>query len=686
MAQRYDFYATSNMRFLLQKNYEKIKDYQFIALPIVIYDTIAYTTQINEQDIFFETILKLIRKQTRTVEEISQKLLLHTELVKVILAKMIALDYINNNYTITRTGEDFVEKNSLHNNMTTKNIYIVKDINQGRVHELPFLKEDLHYLGNEGVFDGSVNIKVGTEGYRKNRRISILDLEKKINQIDKNYLYRNLSSIFSKDIITLDVNNLNPKKSYMIAAIRLNEYVSTWEFINPFTANPCNSTKNFYLSSNSSRFQMLIDNWVAELREKIDDNVATSNKDKAIQLFGSSIQAYSVIHSKVNELLRLYTDLEKMKNENLAGQHMTDTYKTLLYEIYVFYELLLYDVFKRDQMSNSGILDKLTKNGVSDTLIRNALRLGFNKKSEFRLLKNVNIRHLSDQMTSEVKDMKRLLILNLLHSTNMNNHILGEVASRNPYFIDDLYEYKRQYRDKIKHNDIPDYRANIHKVLTMALFICAKAYELEMNELTKVLDKGNSKNLKYESLLYKLKVESDLSLNVRTSRFAKDYLSLIKAKEEKKHQYVALNGFYESLVRTLNDYHLKSKGGFELHFSNNEMGTVIERLRKRGYIFDEGHLLSDIPNDKVIKYDSNLSNKLALNSSILILLKIVDSNDNFITNKHVKDFKYLFYDLFYLKINILHDPGELETDIYRVEEEIQRVYQLLLSMDRYGII
>ncbi|MFH5882355.1 hypothetical protein [Liberiplasma polymorphum] len=477
---------------------------EFFVIPVYPIKVVLSYSNTPEINHFQRGVLSLLLKDYFTKDEIADMLHLNIELVNLILNELLDNGYLDSESKVTVTGREVLT--GTYSTIESTVRYVFYDLVRDQIFEQNVSLNDLNFCYSHD----NKSIKVSTDAFDKNivfyTQKSINQLLPNSNQIERLLRKKWSNSKFNDKRLTY-INIIGfEKKHYLLSMIETevgNIYASNWKVKDPF-ADQIDQELQVYFEKKYYEdidFSDFIKNL---MKRRVDRSKIKSGNEieKRIQmkLFNKPIRTEdSVIIGPLAQIIVVFRDYSNIKLNKFIYINKQEILRKAHLHLADLFEYVLYLAAQHSGFNFKNSL--LSNKDNNQILISNiAKQIGFNVTSDcYKILS-----HGKKAITKIISHPNKAVIgscivLNLLIADNDYNYFFHDFAKRNPNFLQQMYEYKRKYRDTTRHslseiNIKPsDYIDTLFDLIESAL-----GYKLNRQELDE-LSQGHSYLFDYSS-------------------------------------------------------------------------------------------------------------------------------------------------------------------------------------------
>lgn len=623
---------------------------KFFAIPVRPIKVLLSFSDKPELNHFERAVLALLSHQFYSISELSNMLDLNQELIELIGSNLKNKGYLDENIKLTDTSLDALR--SSHAKVTEEVCYVFYDLNRQKVLSATCDNNDIlitqgsdtTFILETDAFNEQINyrtIRIDAEGNKLNEKTII-------NTIRHDIFASSDKNLINVKILELDQNTYN-FISYLESNIdNKNSY---WKVVNPITLEQDESLYDFfYMNSSNEAIGSLI-NSVMQFKQnglntEINNALYSSIKNK---LFNHKIKNFHehLIYSLMKVISVLKEAEEASYNDKIKR---IESIKTSMVELGDLFEKILYQTALEKNVTYKNSYLKLSKyrKDNQNQLAEIAKSIGFDISEDGQKLFNIERR----DIVKIIKDPSKAILdscisWNLMIATEDNHNFLYEIAKKNTRFINMLYEFKRKYRDKNKHETVLEIVSPKYYIdMVWDLLELGLGYKLNQGELTKLINLNNEiYDYSYSAEYIRIKLGNKLfdSTNNKLAEFKLSLVSMYDSYLTGRCSYIQeayklIDASMTLLVTAIkDDYKMQYKDLDGMYLENIQ---IVEYLKSLGFN-TEGRIgnniadsLSFVGQNDLIKngFNSNFKNSV-LRIKTLALISMLSQN---------QDIKYCF--------------------------------------------
>lgn len=509
---------------------------KWILLPAKTYKVLVPYPKDKELNFFQETILSLFKSGNKTVDYLSKKLLLKSELIEFIIKELEEKNYLDKHGLVTENGSTTLENNVEHYDLKVG--YIFYDFIKNDFWDIFIFEDEYREYEKSWENENLLGLAIGTPG--SPYKITALKIDTQITEPDINSeeilkvcrkskrrkkieAENEISSYSPKNISK--VQYLGESKNIWIATYIFFENSDYWNVCHPFGGissvlrekidkekEKNEELKELIKKLTTGDFPELLFTGKKEITEEVKEHVK--------KMLSDSITKYSSLYLKICEITILYNKIFKVKNSGSDIERLELQKVEYIKQLYECLEESLYLLAKNHHFYfNINHLSSDTSANIS-TLEALANQMGFHNAENINIFaKMFSVRKgsLDINRGKTVKELRALFAMNLLIAKEVIEHPFWTIGKRYPKALLFIYKLKLN-RDENCHGAINILYSNkeCEDLYNKTMYIISNLIidlKFNINEKLNYEEKGFIDKKIY--LLSEVEVENTVGIEIR---------------------------------------------------------------------------------------------------------------------------------------------------------------------------
>lgn len=574
---------------------------KFFSIPVRPIKVLMSFSNKPEINLFERAIISLLMHKYYSLQDLVEILKLRKELIELIVNNLEKKEYLNSK-KVTQKGEDAIK--NIYKTYKDEVCYVFYDLNRKCILNKFCNPKDIivtqgssdsFQLENDAFKEEIIykQIKINQSNFKYNEK----DVENAIKRDIFNFKNNESKIEYDQELINVKILEIDNSNYNLISYVETDSNVkeSKWSVINPISLEQDVTLYDyFYKNTNNESIKNLILD-VMEFRK--NSFIKSPEENKLYDTIKNNLFNKKIKDIHKIFIIPLMSVIKVINNTNDSSYDEKITrinaIKEAMTELGDLFEKLLYQVsMEQDDYIKMNYRNILTKNKYDNKLklIEIAKQIGFDLSEDGAKLLYVESKSIGKIIAKPNQaTLQECISWNLTISMINNNFYLSKIAKKYPDFINLLYKFKREYRDKNKHTtEIELISPKIYIELMWDIFEYAFDYKLDKDTLSKILitkDTIYDYSYAYEYIRTRLGNKIFDSSNKILSQIKISLIGMYNAYLTGKCSYIqeAYKLVDESLCilanAIKNNYNCKHKSLDDLYLDSKK---IVENLKEKG--------------------------------------------------------------------------------------------------------
>lgn len=464
---------------------------KYFAIPVSLIKVLLVKGKKSELNHFERAVLSLLLNKFHTNKQIAEKLCINEDLTELIINDLKKKGLIDDSCKVLEKGEESLK--GVYQNVTQENCYLIFDHNRQCFLPNQCNDNDLVFSQSRSN-DENYSFQYENDAFAENVIYKYIKIDQKpsLNPKEVERLLRR--DVFNKNgdecLIKFKIIELSKKIYHLISSVEVNLclYAKKWVVNNPITLEPDNGLYNFfYNNSNDKTINGLLSGIIKKKMNGLDDGGKGLYDTIKNKLFTKeiSVRHEEIIFPLINIIKALDESNAKNYSERVyrnqilsnAMVYLGDLFEKILYlgttENGKDMQEALQILHREDSKLNKEILAEIAKSIGFDISENASKLLSTNRRTLKKIIKNPNAAQLGE-----------CIDLNLVLASKDERHFYRGLAMKYPGFINMMYEFKRNYRDKSKHTIDIDDTFSLRKYIDVLFEVLELSLGYKLNKAT----------------------------------------------------------------------------------------------------------------------------------------------------------------------------------------------------------